>query len=853
MVSNSESDAAPATARKQSLPTSTHPSPLTVTAPLLLRTQELTWEALEHLVVALAVEADGAQEARPFGRGGQAQDGVDVVAFFASGVASVYQAKRYEKFTASDLRKAVHRYTDGARPFSADRIVVVTTAEVRDTQIDLELVQLRSEHGGIKIELWGRQQLSDMLFPIPDLVRRFFGEETMRTFCRPPITDQVPPFGTRLIGDLKPGDALRFEVHPALDGNAKTASLPPLPPYIARPMSIDEQLRQEVAAARTGNRMVLLIGGSSNGKTRACWEAVRSTLPDWLIHHPLEPDRPTALLNALRSRALQPNTVLWLNEAQAYLLDKRSDEVASALQSLLTSEDRGPILILGTMWPKFSRILEAGPDVEEGLTDASPIQQLADFASWVTMPSEFTKEQLISADSIINSDPRLKFARSNAENRQIAQFLAGAQQLKRRYQHSDTAGRAIVTAAIDARRAGHGRLLREDFLKAAAEGYIDDESWHGLEDDWFSARLSDLTAQHRNLPGPLTRHRPRRGEPPTGISLYFLADYLDETGRRERAKEIPAPELWNAAGLYSHTTADLINLGREARRYGATHCMDLYLKADAAGLKDTLRWFSHRLITEQRFSEAEQVIHDHCPDSALYAELGGSLFAAGNRARGEHLVRRAFDMSGNTTGARRLGHHLSTRGLKHGAERIYTWAAEADDLVALAWLAQRREALGDRTTAERYARRAMLLGNPEAVLGLAQARGMAGKMSDAERLCSTLAEDGHGAYLARSAEDLLKRQNYGMALICYQAASTAGNPQALEWMSWRSDGQGSYKEAEVYAFKAAAVGYSHALHTLAHLRFAKGRLDDATRLNVAAAEAGSSLAAAWLHRRARPA
>ncbi|WP_157841322.1 hypothetical protein [Streptomyces sp. NTK 937] len=94
-------------------------SPLTVTAPLLLRTHELSWEALEHLVAALAVQADHALEARPFGRGGQAQNGVDVVAFFASQPAAVYQAKRYEKFAASDLRRAVLAYAGGSRPFDA--------------------------------------------------------------------------------------------------------------------------------------------------------------------------------------------------------------------------------------------------------------------------------------------------------------------------------------------------------------------------------------------------------------------------------------------------------------------------------------------------------------------------------------------------------------------------------------------------------------------------------------------------------------------------------------------------------------------------------------------------------------
>lgn len=88
-------------------------SPLTATAPLLLHTQELSWEALEHLVVALAVQVDHAVEARPFGRNGQAQGGVDIVAYFASGSAAVYQAKKYKRFAALDLRKAVLMYVNG--------------------------------------------------------------------------------------------------------------------------------------------------------------------------------------------------------------------------------------------------------------------------------------------------------------------------------------------------------------------------------------------------------------------------------------------------------------------------------------------------------------------------------------------------------------------------------------------------------------------------------------------------------------------------------------------------------------------------------------------------------------------
>ncbi|MFF4308440.1 hypothetical protein [Streptomyces sp. NPDC001601] len=253
-------------------------SPLTVTAPLLLRTYELSWEALEHLVVALAVQADHALEARPFGRGGQAQDGVDVVAFFASQLAAVYQAKRYEKFTAADLRKAVTAYAGGSRPFDAHRLVIVTTADVRDTKVDLELTRLREQHRDLVVDLWGRQQLSDMLFVLPDLVRRFFGEDTMRVFCRPlpsqkaqvdssgvvsgrVLDDYLAQLGSYLSGDLHELIALTLE---GQDGSQGLSSV-------------------EFAARLQPGGHVQVAGGSGTGKSHTLTHAaLRLAQTGWL-------------------------------------------------------------------------------------------------------------------------------------------------------------------------------------------------------------------------------------------------------------------------------------------------------------------------------------------------------------------------------------------------------------------------------------------------------------------------------------------------------------------------------------------------------------------------------------------
>src|SRR5438876_9746521 len=69
------------------------PPPLADPAPPLLNTHEMDWDAFERLVLGMARILDGAYDVRRYGRPGQAQHGLDVVAFFADRAPSVYQAK----------------------------------------------------------------------------------------------------------------------------------------------------------------------------------------------------------------------------------------------------------------------------------------------------------------------------------------------------------------------------------------------------------------------------------------------------------------------------------------------------------------------------------------------------------------------------------------------------------------------------------------------------------------------------------------------------------------------------------------------------------------------------------------
>src|SRR5258708_11646294 len=115
------------------------------------------------------------------------------------------------------------------------------------------------------------------------------------------------------ICDLNPID---LEVHTAIDAPAGT-DLGPLPTYV--PREHDKWLSEIVADAVSGHsRIAVLVGDSSTGKTRACWEAIQLMPASWRLWHPIQPSRPEAAVDALSQ--VRPCTVLWLNEANHYLL-----------------------------------------------------------------------------------------------------------------------------------------------------------------------------------------------------------------------------------------------------------------------------------------------------------------------------------------------------------------------------------------------------------------------------------------------------------------------------------------------------------------------------------------------------
>lgn len=77
---------------------------------LLLPLHQLDPEIFERLVAEYVWRLPDTRRVRLYGRRGQADYGLDAVAVTWSGDVTVYQAKRYQQLTPTQIKAAVHEY-----------------------------------------------------------------------------------------------------------------------------------------------------------------------------------------------------------------------------------------------------------------------------------------------------------------------------------------------------------------------------------------------------------------------------------------------------------------------------------------------------------------------------------------------------------------------------------------------------------------------------------------------------------------------------------------------------------------------------------------------------------------------
>jgi hypothetical protein len=481
------------------------------------------------------------------------------------------------------------------------------------------------------------------------------------------------------LGEVTDPFKFHLEIHPAIA--SPEGDLPALPEYV--PREHDRLLVRAVAEAAEGtSRIVALVGGSSTGKTRACWEALIPLRErgDWRLWHPIDPTRPDAALTELPE--IGPRTVVWLNEAQFYLAPNTvGEQVAAGLRRLL-EPGRGPVLIFATLWPSNWIDLVTRPPETEPDRHAQARELLSGHN--IAVPGAFATAELDTLFVNGTRDPRIAEAVERAPDGQITQYLAGAPLLVDRYQLASPPTKALIDAAIDARRSGAGPYLPLAWLAEAAPGYLTDAEWNQTGDDWLEKALEYVTTPCNGIPGILTPvGMPRNGRVhragdakslPRIRSLYRLTDYLDHHGRDERRGHIPPIDFWAAAATHAHA-GDLRGLGQAARALGLYRdAAQILKKAATHGDSDAAIALIDVLRTARPFDDRS------IRDAANHTDLSDPYAVA-------QLLERLRKGAASTQSATLIGRDPATH-------------VSLDDPYAIAWLLDsfRKAGATDQTT-----------------------------------------------------------------------------------------------------------------------------------------------------------
>jgi len=634
----------------------------------------------------------------------------------------------------------------------------------------------------------------------------------------------------RLINDWAP---VALGVHPSIGGS--------LPAYVTRDHDI--VLRAAVHPGSAMNRLIVLRGRSSTGKSRSAFEAVRAQLPTWRVDYP----RSVGVLAQRLEAGVRPRTVLWLGELRDYAQSSAGLNVLVLLGDLFGH--MGEIIVITTVWPEFWDRYTRDPDPEAvepntGLRDllqalprlscASKAENVDPSAGCVLdVPDRFTGTDLGRAQDLVcqTQDSALKevievAARAGAAG-EIAQYSAGAADLVNHYDGpgADPYGRALITAAMDASRLGLSVPFPLQLLTAAAEGYLADRQRATAPDDWQYAAIEYAS---RPLRGALHALEPVPRERGFGVGGYRLADYLDQYGRHQRGNLLVPPQLWDALATEVSSAEERQRLAQEAELRGLNR-LATQLAADAAAVGEAQ---AMQLIARQwmRMGSAAKAIEWYRKSIAADPEdrnaalrLADLMEQLGDEEEADEL--RAVANPPDAL-ARTLTAILRRTGEEAG-EDASRRRAEAGDAASMLGLGDLLHADGNDEAALWY-EKAARSGEQEGAWKLADLLERQGKDEQAAALLRTYADAGNTEAIWRLHELLERQGHVEEALTWVRRHAELGNPVALVLLGSRLLRQGADEEAErLYRRWAEEKAEPAAMWYLAELLAGTGRLSEA--------------------------
>lgn len=146
--------------------------------------EKLPWETFEQLCLALVQLDFSINDCERYGIQGENQQGIDIFARHRSGLYSVYQCKKYDTFTKTDLDKVIKKFEEGNYLENSKCFYICTACELNSIHVQDAFEKHKTILKSKNIDLikWDKIQLSRILKNHPQIVFDYFNKEYVKAF-----------------------------------------------------------------------------------------------------------------------------------------------------------------------------------------------------------------------------------------------------------------------------------------------------------------------------------------------------------------------------------------------------------------------------------------------------------------------------------------------------------------------------------------------------------------------------------------------------------------------------------------------------------------------------------------------
>ncbi|MGY0231032.1 tetratricopeptide repeat protein [Longispora urticae] len=591
--------------------------------------------------------------------------------------------------------------------------------------------------------------------------------------------------------------------------------------YVAR----DGETDLEWAIAEGG--IVLLHGVAAAGKTRTAAQVLRRLRPDDDLLVPAGLGSLRALLDA--GHAVR-NAVVWLDDLERYLGD---DGVDLALLQRLSPVGRRDVAVVATIRNEELAFLDAAATVTRTERQQAGIHrpgvellQHITGRRRIAITSHLTDTELAVAASMqaaAGDDTRVADAAASTVG--FGEYLVAGPAMLRRWAVGEGAlhdlGQALISAAIDCRRAGYNLPIPAATLAELAAGYLSKGRQHRSDLPGIGEALAWASQPVLGASSCLTPN----------YDAYAAADFLvdrADTYPSPLAGKGVAPKAWLAVlPLADPDTA--YSVGIRAHNAAQTTVAEMAWRQAANANHTGANYNLGAMLFERgELAEAEEFYRRAATDRNVEAmnNLGAMLFERGELAEAEEFYRRALD-DGGTKPMYNLGVLLEGRNELGEAEALYRRAAEMGHANSMHNLAVVLEGRGEAVEAEEFYRQAAAGGTPASIHNLGLLLVERGEVAEAEKLYRRAAGAGDIGSIYNLAILCERRGEVAEAEKLYRRAAGAGDIHSMNNLAVLLAERGEPDEAESFYRQGLASGDVSVLSNLGVLLVERGELAEA--------------------------